>query len=288
MPTATWPCSGSPASSASRCRSATAPTVRQGACSDTLAVRRCGWRRSSSATTVRAVGSDIYDSHRTERAVLILSSQLRPGDSGGALIDGNGAVVGVAFAIAPDDPNVAYALDTDEVNAVLGGRPRHARRHRAVPAMSAAVALERRVLRLWRMRIGLVLVPAVVAVALITTVAGGVAVGVAVAVITGGGAGGLGWWWTGVVWRSWEFRIGEDALHLRHGVLTRRISTIPYHRVQHIDTEAGPLERRFGLTTFVLRTASASSDSTVPGIDAAHAEALRVQILALVGSGDAT
>ncbi len=70
---------------------------------------------------VRAVGSDIYDSRRTEREVLILASQLRPGDSGAALVDGSGAVIGVAFAIAPDDPNVAYALDIDEVNAVLAG-----------------------------------------------------------------------------------------------------------------------------------------------------------------------
>jgi len=28
-------------------------------------------------------------------------------------------VVGVAFAIAPDDPNVAYALTTDELAAIL-------------------------------------------------------------------------------------------------------------------------------------------------------------------------
>lgn len=68
---------------------------------------------------VTAVGNDIYDSSRTEREVLILASQLRPGDSGGALVDPAGTVVGVAFAIAPDDPNVAYALDTDEVNEVL-------------------------------------------------------------------------------------------------------------------------------------------------------------------------
>ena len=70
---------------------------------------------------VRAVGTDIYDSHRTERSVLVLASQLRPGDSGAALVDDNGVVVGVAFAIAPDDPNVAYALDTTELNAVLAG-----------------------------------------------------------------------------------------------------------------------------------------------------------------------
>jgi S1-C subfamily serine protease len=70
---------------------------------------------------VRAVGTDIYDRRRTERDVLVLSSQLQPGDSGGALVDGAGAVVGVAFAIAPDDRDVAYALDTSEVGAVLGG-----------------------------------------------------------------------------------------------------------------------------------------------------------------------
>lgn len=70
---------------------------------------------------VRAAGSDIYDAHRTERDVLVLASRLRPGDSGAALVDSTGTVVGVAFAIAPDDPNVAYALDTDEVAEVLDG-----------------------------------------------------------------------------------------------------------------------------------------------------------------------
>lgn len=68
---------------------------------------------------VRALGTDIYDRNRTERQVLILSSALRPGDSGSALIDAAGNVVGVAFAIAPDDPEVAYALDIAELQAVL-------------------------------------------------------------------------------------------------------------------------------------------------------------------------
>lgn len=70
---------------------------------------------------VRALGTDIYDRQRTERMVLILASQLRPGDSGSALVDGAGNVVGVAFAIAPDDPGVAYGLDVSELQAVLSG-----------------------------------------------------------------------------------------------------------------------------------------------------------------------
>ncbi len=153
---------------------------------------------------------------------------------------------------------------------------------------TTTVSLDRRVLRLWRIRLALVLGPVVVTITVVLGVVAGAAAALATAVVLGGVFASVSWWWTGIAWRAWEFSVGEEALLLRHGVLTRRVSTIPFHRVQHIDTEAGPLERRLGLTTFVLRTASASSDSTVPGIDAADAEALRAQILGRVGSGDAT
>ena len=68
---------------------------------------------------VDAVGRDLYDSHTTHRDVFILASVLRPGDSGGALVDRSGVVIGVAFAIAPDSPSTAYALSTREVTAEL-------------------------------------------------------------------------------------------------------------------------------------------------------------------------
>ena len=77
---------------------------------------------------VEALGRDLYDSRPTRREVLILASDLRAGDSGGALVDAAGAVMGVAFAVAPDRPGTAYALSTRELRAVL-----------AVPA-GAAVA----------------------------------------------------------------------------------------------------------------------------------------------------
>ena len=149
------------------------------------------------------------------------------------------------------------------------------------------VPLERRVLALWRLRGALATALPVVAPAVATGAATEPLVGLVTLAVLGAAVAAVLCWWTGLVWRSWRFAVGDGALELRHGVLTRRESTIPFHRVQHIDTEAGPLERRLGLTTFVLRTASASSDSTVPGIDAGHAEELRVRILALVGTGDA-
>lgn len=68
---------------------------------------------------VQAVGRDLYDSRQTRRDVFILASQLQAGDSGGALVNPSGAVVGVAFAIAPDRPGTAYALTSTELRAVL-------------------------------------------------------------------------------------------------------------------------------------------------------------------------
>jgi len=68
---------------------------------------------------VTAIGRDLYDSHTTKREVFILASDLHPGDSGGALVDTGGSVVGVAFAIAPDRPGTSYALTSRELSEDL-------------------------------------------------------------------------------------------------------------------------------------------------------------------------
>ena len=66
-----------------------------------------------------AVGRDIYGSGEVRREILILAAELRHGDSGSALVDTEGRVVGVAFAIAPDRTSTAYALTEPELGAVL-------------------------------------------------------------------------------------------------------------------------------------------------------------------------
>ncbi|MEA2717380.1 MAG: hypothetical protein QOI99_1697 [Actinomycetota bacterium] len=70
-------------------------------------------------TAVNALGRDLYGESTTRRDIYILAAQLAPGDSGGALVDTGGEVVGVAFAIAPDQPATAYALTSGELTAVL-------------------------------------------------------------------------------------------------------------------------------------------------------------------------
>lgn len=69
---------------------------------------------------VTARGRDIYSRDRVERQVLILGASIRQGDSGAAVVDADGAVVGQAFAVAPDRSSTAYALTAGEVQAVLG------------------------------------------------------------------------------------------------------------------------------------------------------------------------
>ena len=68
---------------------------------------------------VNALGPDLYDLGVTRRAVLVLAADLAPGDSGAALVDADGQVVGVAFAISPDNSKTAYALSTSELRTVL-------------------------------------------------------------------------------------------------------------------------------------------------------------------------
>ncbi len=72
-----------------------------------------------------AIGRDIYGQDQTRREVLFLAAELLPGDSGAALVGADGKVMGVAFAIAPDKPGIAYALDDSELRGVLA-EPRQA------------------------------------------------------------------------------------------------------------------------------------------------------------------
>jgi membrane protein YdbS with pleckstrin-like domain len=68
---------------------------------------------------------------------------------------------------------------------------------------------------------------------------------------------------------------------VRHGLLIRRLSIVPYARMQYVDVTAGPLERMFHLATVQLHTAAAASDARVPGLPSAEAARLRDRLTAL-------
>lgn len=81
--------------------------------------------------------------------------------------------------------------------------------------------------------------------------------------------------------RSWGYAERAEDLLVRHGLLIRRLSIVPYARMQFVDVTAGPIERAAGLATVTLHTAAAASDATVPGLAAAEATRLRDRLAAL-------
>ncbi len=58
--------------------------------------------------------------------------------------------------------------------------------------------------------------------------------------------------------RSWGYAERAEDLLVRHGLLVRRLSIVPYARMQFVDVTAGPLERAFGIATVILHTAAAT------------------------------
>lgn len=93
--------------------------------------------------------------------------------------------------------------------------------------------------------------------------------------------GSWAWWAIGRACRSWGYAERDDDLLVRHGLLVRRLSVVPYGRMQFIDVTAGPVDRRLGIATVHLHTAAAASDARIPGLPGAEAARLRDRLAAL-------
>lgn len=68
---------------------------------------------------LEARGLDIYGRERVVREIYSLAAKVRPGNSGGPLLDTNGQVVGVIFAKSLEDDATGYALTLAEAKPVL-------------------------------------------------------------------------------------------------------------------------------------------------------------------------
>jgi membrane protein YdbS with pleckstrin-like domain len=61
--------------------------------------------------------------------------------------------------------------------------------------------------------------------------------------------------WPAIAHRYTAYRVDQDGIEIRRGVVWRKIVNVPRSRVQHTDVSQGPLERRYGLGTLVIYTA---------------------------------
>ncbi|MXV64377.1 PH domain-containing protein [Natronorubrum sp. JWXQ-INN-674] len=69
------------------------------------------------------------------------------------------------------------------------------------------------------------------------------------------------------LYQVWQFELQNDALYLERGVVTFVETAVPFVRVQHVDTQFGPIERALGLSSVVVYTAgSRNADVRIPGL----------------------
>ncbi|MCY3634417.1 MAG: trypsin-like peptidase domain-containing protein [bacterium] len=68
---------------------------------------------------ILATGRDFYAVETEGRRVLEIRSLLAAGDSGAALVNADGEVVGMVFAVARGQPDQGYALDSSEIAEFL-------------------------------------------------------------------------------------------------------------------------------------------------------------------------
>ena len=81
--------------------------------------------------------------------------------------------------------------------------------------------------------------------------------------------------------RSIGYRLREDDLLFRRGIMFQRQVAVPYGRMQLVDITRGPVARALGLADLKFVTAAASTAVTVPGLPMEEADRLRDELVAL-------
>lgn len=92
--------------------------------------------------------------------------------------------------------------------------------------------------------------------------------------------GGIGMLLVDKQFDQWRYQLREFDILIKKGLVWRSERYIARDRVQHIDINTGPLDRRFGLVQVVIYAAGAAgSVGLIPGLTQDEAEWLRDQLL---------
>lgn len=77
-----------------------------------------------------------------------------------------------------------------------------------------------------------------------------------------------------------SYRLGERVLELRKGIFWKTSVMIPLSRLQHVDLNQGPLERKWGLAVLEIHTAGTSNAThRLEGLDYDTGKALREELI---------
>lgn len=89
-----------------------------------------------------------------------------------------------------------------------------------------------------------------------------------------------------VRWMRWRYEVREQEIELQHGLFVVKRTLVPMVRVQHVDTEQGPILRKYDLASITISTAA--TNHTIPALVTAEADELRgrISVLARVAEDD--
>ncbi len=93
-----------------------------------------------------------------------------------------------------------------------------------------------------------------------------------------------------VRYRLHRWEVTDDAVHTLSGWLRLEWRIAPISRIQTVDTDRGPLQRLFGLSSVTVTTASSSGALAIDGLDAGAAVDLADRLTRVTETlgGDAT
>ena len=87
-----------------------------------------------------------------------------------------------------------------------------------------------------------------------------------------------------LLWRRWRYEIRPLEVDLQRGLVRVTRTLVPMARVQHVDTQRGPLQRRLGLSTVVFYTAAGPNE--IPQLASGRAAEVRDRIAELTREAD--
>lgn len=80
-------------------------------------------------------------------------------------------------------------------------------------------------------------------------------------------------------WRRWRYEVFEQEIYIQHGILIVSRTLVPMIRVQHVDTQQGPILKKYELASVTISTAATTHE--IPALLEDDASELRDRISAL-------
>lgn len=81
-------------------------------------------------------------------------------------------------------------------------------------------------------------------------------------------------------WQRWRYEVNEDAIDILRGFIFKKRTVVPINRVQHVDTNQGPIYRKYTLSSVKISTAATTHE--IPALDDETATEVRNKITQLV------